>query len=691
MRTPHQRIVQIVDNVLNGGLLCDAELGVEASRQPKGKLLAFPVVQPINAIGLGKAAAAQVGDLGRAEHGLGQALADLDLALQAGLLRLKQEILGGLGVADRHACLLIGIDIGHNVRQLGVLGVSAHNRVVDLKLVFQLAGLLVLVQDIVAFGVGHLPAVLIQLHRGLQLAQRVLPQQVLQGLVGVQIAGSCAADPQGLSHVGVNHQVRALLHLEIQLEGLVCGVGVCDLNLLPLEGLLHRVVEGGGVVLGVQLRDIIAVGVLEGVSVGVHQLALLNGRQLNLLGGAVQAQIDGLARQVIGVSLVPGQPGHHIGVELDGADLVLIGIFQVQPQHGSHLIPGLGDIDGVARLLLIIKGDAPVLHLDPDAVIGSVGAAAGEVDLLVGQLPLNQLGQNLIVAHIVLRNILLLGQLGPDLIHGLYIVHLVKHDADRLGAVIQHKASVQLAQLGGAGHQVDALVGQDAASVPGLQVAGGPELGGGGQLAHPVQGNLTAALAAGGHPVREQAQGLHLDGAVEKAGGGQVCSRGIGGIFAGKAHHLTDNAAIGILLPLNLGNILAQAADLCLVAFDQIFDHAFCIQAAGQASNRIGAVHKAAHRIAAAYSAERRHNTRSFHPVSKILVGLFQMCAKILCTFLSACSMIKLIALGERFYWRRSLVRYHNHYQPEGRRGQNYHVQLPDGRPAHPGRPGAGR
>ena len=207
MVTAYGRTVQLVNDIADGVILCHSARILAVSGYCKGQLVAIP--QPVAAVGLGKAAAALVLRLGRAKNHFRHSAADLNLTVRASFRGGKCKALGGLGVGHLHSGLFIGIDVGQNVRQLGVLSVGTDDHIIQLKLILLLTRLFINIQN--------LNAELILLLCGRQGAQLV-SQQLLQGLAGVQIGGSGLANAQGLARAAVDNQAGTFIRcLEFQL------------------------------------------------------------------------------------------------------------------------------------------------------------------------------------------------------------------------------------------------------------------------------------------------------------------------------------------------------------------------------------------------------------------------------------------------------------------------------------------
>ena len=155
------------------------------------------------------------------------------------------------------------------------------------------------------------------------------------------------------------------------------------------------------------------------------------------------------------------------------------------------------------------------------------------------------------------------------------------------------------------------LFALNAHAVAGIQVALGLVAGAGGKLLDGVEDHVAGALAGHADLVLILAQSGHGGGGVEEAGGEQVGVGGVGGVLAADVDQLGDHAAVGLLLPFDLGVFLLELGDFLGVALDQLLDHAFGVHTAGQAADGVFAVVETAY-IAAAYAAERCHNDRSF-------------------------------------------------------------------------------
>ena len=287
------------------------------------------------------------------------------------------------------------------------------------------------------------------------------------------------------------------------------------------------------------------------------------------LADAVQGDGKALALEVIfGVGLF-----HQLGgVQLDGG--VVFGFVLVQLEHFAQSAGGVADVYAVAGVPLVGEGDLPVLaDRDADGLVRRIAAAA-DGDVLLLQLVVDGLFQGCGVKGAVVRPEKLL---------------LVEVDGDFLVAVGDGERAFQIAGLHFLSEVEGRAAGEGVAADGGELLAVGGVGRRGGQLLDGVQDDVAAALARGGHKVRVIALGSGEDGAVEKAGAGQVGARGIEvrGIIALKLQQLVGDALIRLLLPLEGGVFFLEILDFLLIALDHAGDQLFGIQAAGQARDDI--------------------------------------------------------------------------------------------------------
>ena len=126
-------------------------------------------------------------------------VAELDVSGDTGLLGGEGKLIGELGIADVDAGVFIAVDTADDGAQLRLLRELADLNAVDLQAI---GGVAILV------------------NAGLQALQAFLAQQILQCLVGVQIAGQLSsAKAHGLALIGGDGEGRPLLSsLKFQLN-----------------------------------------------------------------------------------------------------------------------------------------------------------------------------------------------------------------------------------------------------------------------------------------------------------------------------------------------------------------------------------------------------------------------------------------------------------------------------------------
>ena len=510
--------------------------------------------------------------------------AKLNLAVGPGLGGGELELVGELGVAHLHSGAGVGVDGIHQALQGGVLG-DVDVGPVNLEIVNRLAVVIhpvaVLVHpvaglvQVIGGAVGAL--VLRGAARALQAvvlgenALRLVAQDIRQLLARIDEVGVPALESQRLHSAAAQAQGGALISLEGQL-----AVRVVHPDLVLAESVVQLGLEGL-----LELRTLVLRSIITEVD-PIHHIG-----HADLLGGAVEGDAQLLAaapRAVLALGAAQVLIGGHLLGQITGiAQHVLRGVL-------LHLAGGAADLHRIAVAQPVREGDPAVLvgrHLD--GLVG--GGALLEAVLGVGVLDLAQL---------LIDGV---GQLfrAVAALHLVEVLQLVKVDGEG-GAVF---AAVLEGQGAGHGAHVQILgdvklLAGDGGHVPHASGQAGHGIGGGlGHLLHTVDLDIAGALAAGGDFVLIGAHDGGIHRAAEEALAEQVGFGGVGGVLVVEVHRLVDDAAVGLLLPLNPGALLRQVFNLQLDAGDRVFDHGLGIHAAGQAAEHISVPINAAGVVAA--------------------------------------------------------------------------------------------
>ena len=399
-------------------------------------------------------------------------------------------------------------------------------------------------------------------------ALRLVAQDIRQLLARIDEVGVPALESQRLHSAAAQAQGGALISLEGQL-----AVRVVHPDLVLAESVVQLGLEGvleGGVLLFVG-----GVGfVLQQLLRPLHHLG-----HADPLGGAVEGDAQLLASGPLAV-LAAGSAqvfagGHLLGQVAGDLHNVLA---PALARVCLNFAAGAADLHIVAVPQPILELDnAGRVHLHLDGLVRGGGLLEAVLGIGVGdlaQLLVDGVGQ-------------LLRAAGP--LHLVQVFQLVKADVEggAVGAAVLegegagHGAHVQI--LG----DVKLLAG-DGGHVPHASGQAGHSIGGGlGHLLHTVDLDIAGGFAAGSDLVLIGAVDSGVHRAVEKAGAEQVGLGGVGGILGVEVHRFVDDAAVSLLLPLNLGALLCQVLDLQLDAGDRVFNHGLGVHAAGQAAEHV--------------------------------------------------------------------------------------------------------
>ena len=329
---------------------------------------------------------------GVSEQGLGKAVAHDDFAGLAGFPCGELELVGGLGIAHRHARVGVAVDGGQHGLQGGILIESAHGLAVDLELV-QILALVIHPVAIgvhpVALGVGvivnagavflvHRLDIALCLHL-LEFApiNRFIPQQLAQGLGGVHIGGRLI-QAQRLGGVAGDGEGGARLVGGERQGDAVCILCILvfrrdrDRDLALAEGTLDRLVKAS--LIGCHIQSLFVF------------VSILRLRQLDLLGHTVKGQGKLLAGEVVAQS---GGCIHQINVL--GIERGLI-FRRVDAEGFLDLAGGAADGHGVAGGGVVGKYDVAIRHLHLDLFAGLYGGAVAEGHGLLAQLASDGIG-----------------------------------------------------------------------------------------------------------------------------------------------------------------------------------------------------------------------------------------------------------------------------------------------------------